>query len=53
MKKLIGVIIILITLLLSVIYRRLTGSHVKEKPRQVFVAAALRQELVLSYLLIQ
>ena len=32
MKKLIGVIIILLTLLLTVIYRQLAGSRVKDKP---------------------
>jgi hypothetical protein len=32
MKKITGVIIILLTLLLTVIYRQLAGSRVKDKP---------------------
>ena len=32
MKKFIGVIVILLTLLLTVIYRQLAGSRVKDKP---------------------
>ncbi len=37
MKKFIGVIIILLTLLLTVIYRQLAGSRVKDKPGQACV----------------
>ncbi|HTI91859.1 MAG TPA: hypothetical protein VL727_14795 [Puia sp.] len=42
MKKFIGVIVILLTLLLTVIYRQLAGSRVKDKPGQ---ACALRRSI--------
>lgn len=53
MKKLIGVIVILLTLLLTVIYRQLTASRVKEKPGQSCKLLRLREELPLFQLLIQ
>lgn len=61
MKKFIGVIIILLTLLLTLIYRQLAGSRVKEKPghtcklKQDRAGALfrLREELPLFQLLIQ
>jgi hypothetical protein len=65
MKKFIGVIIILLTLLLTVIYRQLAGSRVKDKPGHACTLApgctkghrctlrALREELPLFQLLIQ
>ena len=52
MKKLIGVIIILLTLLITVIYRQLSGSRHKDKP-QVCKLLRLREELPLFQLLIQ
>jgi hypothetical protein len=42
MKKFIGVIVILLTLLLTVIYRQLAGSRVKDKPGQ---ACTLRRSI--------
>lgn len=51
MKKIIGVAIILLTLVLSVIYRQLKHQHVKEKPEQTHVPASLRDGMLLSYLL--
>lgn len=63
MKKLIGVVVILLTLLLTVIYRQLTASRVKEKPGHAYMPARkaerdcaslrLREELPLLQLLIQ
>ena len=53
MKKLIGVAVILFTLLLTVIYRQLTGSRFKDKPGQVYVRLRLPEELPLFQLLIQ
>ena len=65
MKKFIGVIVILLTLLLTVIYRQLAGSRVKDKPGQSCTLAPgrtkghrcalhrLREELPLFQLLIQ
>ena len=64
MKKFIGVIIILLTLLLTIIYRQLAGSRVKDKPGVAALATAptkghrctlrgLREELPLFQLLIQ
>ncbi|MBS1661601.1 MAG: hypothetical protein JST68_11185 [Bacteroidetes bacterium] len=52
MKKLIGVFVILFTLLLTVIYRQLTGSRVKEKTGHVCLFR-LREELPLFQMLIQ
>ena len=53
MKKLIGVAAILFTLLLSVIYRQLTGGPAKEKPAKAVVRAGLRDGMFLSCLLLQ
>ncbi|HMI59350.1 MAG TPA: hypothetical protein VK518_00535 [Puia sp.] len=64
MKKFIGVIVILLTLFLTVIYRKLAGSRVKDKPGVSALATAptkghnctlrgLREELPLFQLLIQ
>ena len=39
MKKIIGVAIIMLTLVLSVVYRQLTRRPVKEKPDQALVTA--------------
>ncbi len=53
MKKLIGVIAILLTLLLSAIYRHLTNHNVKAKPETAYVPRALRDGLYLTAMLIQ
>jgi hypothetical protein len=53
MKKIIGVIVILLTLLLTVIYRQLAGSRVKDKPGKICTLRGLREELPLFQLLIQ
>jgi cell division protein FtsL len=53
MKKLIGMIVILLTLILSVIYRQLTARQVREKQPQAYITAALREGMTLSYLLLQ
>ncbi len=53
MKKFIGVIVILLTLFLTVIYRKLAGSRVKDKPGQTCTLRLLREELPLFQLLIQ
>jgi hypothetical protein len=53
MKKLIGMIVILLTLILSVIYRQLTARPVREKQPQAYIPAALREGMTLSYLLLQ
>jgi hypothetical protein len=61
MKKLIGVIVILFTLLLTVIYRQLTGCRVKDKPGHTCKLKPdhtckllrLREDLPLYQLLIQ
>ena len=47
MKKLIGVIVILLTLLLTVIYRQLTSRPAKEEAPRACIPAALREEVVL------
>jgi hypothetical protein len=39
MKKIIGVAIIVLTLILAVIYRQLTRRPAKEKPQQALVTA--------------
>lgn len=52
MKKLIGVCIILFTLLLTVIYRQLTGGRAKEKTGHACLFR-LREELPLFQLMIQ
>ncbi|HLZ87194.1 MAG TPA: hypothetical protein VKQ52_08140 [Puia sp.] len=53
MKKLLGVAIILLTLILSVIYRQLSHRPVKENPQHAYVPATLRDGMLLSYLLFQ
>jgi hypothetical protein len=53
MKKLIGVAIILLTLVLSVIYRQLTHRPAAAKPEQSYVPATMRDGMLLSYLILQ
>lgn len=53
MKKLIGVTVILLTLLLCVIYRHLTTSHPKAKPDKAYVPGPLRDGLFFTTLLLQ
>ncbi len=53
MKKLIGMIVILLTLILSVIYRQLTARPVSEKQPQAYIPAALREGMTLSCLPLQ
>ena len=53
MKKLIGMIVILLTLILSVIYRQLTARPVREKQSRTYIPAALREGITLSCLLLQ
>jgi hypothetical protein len=53
MKKLIGMIVILLTLILSVIYRQLTARPVREKQPRTYIPAALREGITLSCLLLQ
>ncbi len=53
MKKLIGVIAILLTLLLSAIYRQLTNHNAKSKPETACGRKILRDGLFLTALLIQ
>jgi hypothetical protein len=51
MKKLIGVIALVLTLVLSVIYRSLTARQAKEKPPRAYIPAGLKEGMVLSCLL--
>ena len=53
MKKLIGVIAILLTLLLSAIYRQLTNHNAKAKPDTAYVPRALQDGMFLTALLLQ
>ncbi len=53
MKKLIGVIAILLTLLLTVIYRQLTHHSVKAKPETSYVPRVLQDGIFLTALLMQ
>ena len=53
MKKLIGVIVILLTLLLTVIYRQLTARPAKEETPRAYIPATLREGMTLSCLLFQ
>lgn len=53
MKKLIGLIVIVLTLILSVVYRQLTAGPAKEKQPQSCIPLALREGMTLSYLLLQ
>ncbi len=51
MKKIISVAAIMLTLLLTVIYRQLTAKPTKEKPSRVALTASLREGVALSCLL--
>jgi hypothetical protein len=53
MKKLIGVIAILLTLLLCVVYRQLTRLHAKAKPETVYVPETIQDGLFLTTLMMQ
>lgn len=53
MKKLIGVIAILLTLLLSAIYRQLTHHNAKAKPETSYVPRVLQDGMFLTALLMQ
>jgi hypothetical protein len=53
MKKLIGVIAILLTLLLCAIYRQLTSRHAKAKPETVYVPEKIQDGLFLTTLMMQ
>ncbi len=53
MKKLIGMIVILLTLILSVIYRQLTARPAREKLSRTCIPVALREGMTLSYMLLQ
>jgi hypothetical protein len=53
MKKLIGMIVILLTLILSVIYRQLTARPVREKQSRAYMPAVLREGMTLSCLFLQ
>jgi hypothetical protein len=53
MKKLIGVIAILLTLLLSAIYRQLTHHNAKAKPESACVRKVLQDGMFLTALLMQ
>jgi hypothetical protein len=53
MKKLIGVIAILLALLLSVIYRQLTHHNAKAKPETAHVPRVLQDGMFLTALLMQ
>jgi hypothetical protein len=53
MKKIIGVAIIVLTLVVAVIYRQLTRRPSGTKPEETHVAASLREGMLLSYLILQ
>lgn len=53
MKKLIGVIVILFTLLLCVIYRNLKNQQVKARSEETRQPDPLRDQLILSFLLLK
>ena len=53
MKKLIGVIAIMLTLILTVIYRQLTAKPAREKAPRATITASLREGMALSCLLLQ
>lgn len=53
MKKIIGVIAIVFTLILTVIYRQLTTRPSKYKPARAHISAGLREGMALSCLLLQ
>lgn len=52
MKKIIGVAIIVLTLVLTVIYRQLTQRPAAEKAKRALVPASLRAGTLLSYLML-
>jgi hypothetical protein len=51
MKRIIGVAVIMLTLLLTIVYRQLTAKPAKEKSSRVALTASLREGMALSYLL--
>ena len=53
MKKLIGVVAIVITLILTIIYRQLTARPSREKAERATISASLREGMALSCLLLQ
>ncbi|HEY4111372.1 hypothetical protein [Puia sp.] len=55
MKKFIGVVILLLTLALCVIYRQLTHRTANETPEhaEASASASMREGMLLSYLLLQ
>lgn len=53
MKKLIGVIIIMFTLVITVIYRQLTAKPAREKAARAPITASLREGMALSCVLLQ
>jgi len=53
MKKLIGVIALVLTLVISIIYRGLTARQAKERPPRAYIPAGLREGMTLSCLLLQ
>ena len=53
MKKLIGVIAIMLTLILTVIYRQLVAKPAREKAARGAITASLREGMALSCLLLQ
>lgn len=53
MKKIIGVAVLVLTLIVAVIYRQLSHRPAKEKPEKALVPASLRDGMLLSYLLFQ
>jgi hypothetical protein len=53
MKKLIGVVAVVLTLVLTVIYRQLMAKPAKEEPPRATIAGSLREGMTLSCLLLQ
>jgi hypothetical protein len=53
MKKLIGVVAIVITLILTIIYRQLTARPARENAPRATISASLREGMALSCLLLQ
>jgi hypothetical protein len=53
MKKLIGVAAIVLTLILTVIYRQLTARPARERSPRASISASLREGMALSCLLLQ
>jgi hypothetical protein len=50
MKKIIGVAIIMLTLVVAVVYRQLTHRPASEKTKRAFVRDSFRDGTLLSYL---